>query len=100
VTPLPLLAALPDQSSTSAEFPSFFPLFTPTTQQQQHHRLSISTTRRRREASHKAIPAKTDSTSLPTMAYDETDQLTINTIRVLAADATAKSNSGHPGAPM
>jgi transketolase len=34
------------------------------------------------------------------MAYDETDQLTINTIRVLAADATAKSNSGHPGAPM
>jgi transketolase len=28
------------------------------------------------------------------------DQLAINTIRVLAADATANSNSGHPGAPM
>lgn len=30
----------------------------------------------------------------------EADQKTINTIRVLAADITAKSNSGHPGAPM
>lgn len=28
------------------------------------------------------------------------DQLAVNTIRVLAADATANSNSGHPGAPM
>ncbi|SPN97481.1 probable transketolase [Cephalotrichum gorgonifer] len=28
------------------------------------------------------------------------DQVAVNTIRVLAADTTAKSNSGHPGAPM
>ncbi|KAI9931907.1 hypothetical protein ASPWEDRAFT_493940 [Aspergillus wentii DTO 134E9] len=28
------------------------------------------------------------------------DQLAINTIRVLAVDATFKANSGHPGAPM
>jgi transketolase len=34
------------------------------------------------------------------MPYTEVDQLAINTIRVLAADATFKSNSGHPGAPM
>jgi transketolase len=34
------------------------------------------------------------------MAYGEIDNLAINTIRVLAADAVAKSNSGHPGAPM
>ncbi|KAK6209297.1 Transketolase [Pestalotiopsis sp. IQ-011] len=34
------------------------------------------------------------------MGYTEKDWLAINTIRVLAADATAKSNSGHPGAPM
>ncbi|KAJ4418327.1 Transketolase [Gnomoniopsis sp. IMI 355080] len=34
------------------------------------------------------------------MGYDKTDELTINTIRVLAADATAHANSGHPGAPM
>ncbi|KAI9368674.1 Transketolase, thiamine diphosphate binding domain-containing protein [Aspergillus egyptiacus] len=34
------------------------------------------------------------------MAYSELDQLAINTIRLLAVDATAKANSGHPGAPM
>jgi len=32
--------------------------------------------------------------------YGEDDQLAINTIRVLAVDATSKANSGHPGAPM
>ncbi|KAL2000175.1 hypothetical protein VTN02DRAFT_3461 [Thermoascus thermophilus] len=34
------------------------------------------------------------------MGYTELDQLAINTIRVLAVDATSKANSGHPGAPM
>ncbi|KAK6441685.1 Transketolase [Oleoguttula sp. CCFEE 5521] len=34
------------------------------------------------------------------MGYDKSDELAINTIRVLAIDATIKSNSGHPGAPM
>ncbi|ROT41539.1 transketolase [Sodiomyces alkalinus F11] len=34
------------------------------------------------------------------MGYTEKDWLAINTIRVLAADATFHSNSGHPGAPM
>ncbi|KAK0643014.1 Transketolase, thiamine diphosphate binding domain-containing protein [Cercophora newfieldiana] len=34
------------------------------------------------------------------MGYTDTDKLAINTIRVLAADATAHANSGHPGAPM
>ncbi|ROV98613.1 hypothetical protein VSDG_04210 [Cytospora chrysosperma] len=34
------------------------------------------------------------------MGFTKTDELTINTIRVLAADATAHANSGHPGAPM
>ncbi|OJD29705.1 transketolase [Diplodia corticola] len=34
------------------------------------------------------------------MPYGEIDQLAINTIRTLAVDATAKANSGHPGAPM
>ena len=34
------------------------------------------------------------------MGYSDVDQLAINTIRVLAADATSKANSGHPGAPM
>ncbi|KAF1734259.1 hypothetical protein NHJ13051_009380 [Beauveria bassiana] len=34
------------------------------------------------------------------MAYGEIDQLAINTIRLLAVDATFNSNSGHPGAPM
>ena len=28
------------------------------------------------------------------------EQKCINTIRVLAADAVQKANSGHPGAPM
>ncbi|KAK4104031.1 transketolase [Parathielavia hyrcaniae] len=34
------------------------------------------------------------------MGSSDVDQLAINTIRVLAADATAHANSGHPGAPM
>ncbi|KAK2764442.1 Transketolase [Arachnomyces sp. PD_36] len=34
------------------------------------------------------------------MGYSDVDQLAINTIRVLAVDATFKANSGHPGAPM
>ncbi|KAG5964883.1 hypothetical protein E4U58_003015 [Claviceps cyperi] len=34
------------------------------------------------------------------MSYSEVDQLAINTIRLLAVDATFNSNSGHPGAPM
>ncbi|OXV08775.1 hypothetical protein Egran_03462 [Elaphomyces granulatus] len=34
------------------------------------------------------------------MGYTELDQLAVNTIRVLAVDATTKANSGHPGAPM
>jgi transketolase len=34
------------------------------------------------------------------MAPTDIDQLAINTIRILAADATANSKSGHPGAPM
>ncbi|KOS20538.1 putative transketolase [Escovopsis weberi] len=34
------------------------------------------------------------------MAYSEVDIQAINTIRLLAVDATFKSNSGHPGAPM
>jgi transketolase len=34
------------------------------------------------------------------MPYSDLDQLAINTIRILAVDATFKANSGHPGAPM
>ncbi|KEY73738.1 hypothetical protein S7711_06314 [Stachybotrys chartarum IBT 7711] len=34
------------------------------------------------------------------MGFSDIDKLAINTIRVLAADATFRSNSGHPGAPM
>ncbi|KMU92101.1 transketolase [Coccidioides immitis H538.4] len=34
------------------------------------------------------------------MGYTDLDRLAINTIRVLAVDATSKANSGHPGAPM
>lgn len=34
------------------------------------------------------------------MGYGEIDQKAINTIRLLAVDATFHSNSGHPGAPM
>jgi transketolase len=34
------------------------------------------------------------------MTYGDLDNLAINTIRTLAVDATAKANSGHPGAPM
>ncbi|CAK7205041.1 Transketolase [Sporothrix eucalyptigena] len=34
------------------------------------------------------------------MGFTDVDQLAVNTIRILAADATANANSGHPGAPM
>ncbi|KAL3422492.1 transketolase [Phlyctema vagabunda] len=34
------------------------------------------------------------------MAYSDVDKLAINTIRLLAVDATFAGNSGHPGAPM
>lgn len=34
------------------------------------------------------------------MGYNQDDELAINTIRLLAVDATFKANSGHPGAPM
>ena len=34
------------------------------------------------------------------MTSAELDMLTVNTIRVLAADAVQKANSGHPGTPM
>ncbi|KAK6515049.1 Transketolase [Arthrobotrys conoides] len=34
------------------------------------------------------------------MAYTDLDTKCINTIRVLAVDATSAANSGHPGAPM
>ncbi|KAJ6109259.1 hypothetical protein N7486_001493 [Penicillium sp. IBT 16267x] len=34
------------------------------------------------------------------MGYSDLDVLAINTIRLLAVDAAAKANSGHPGAPM
>merc|ERR1712000_414805 len=34
------------------------------------------------------------------MGFGELDQKAINTIRLLAVDATFTSNSGHPGAPM
>lgn len=34
------------------------------------------------------------------MGYGEIDWLAINTIRLLAVDATFNANSGHPGAPM
>jgi len=32
--------------------------------------------------------------------YDETDQLTANTLRLLAVDAVQAANSGHPGLPL
>merc|ERR1712093_572902 len=34
------------------------------------------------------------------MGYSDLDWKAINTIRLLAVDATLKANSGHPGAPM
>ncbi|KAI9819712.1 MAG: Transketolase [Thelocarpon impressellum] len=34
------------------------------------------------------------------MGYGKVDELAINTIRLLAVDATFAANSGHPGAPM
>ena len=38
-------------------------------------------------------------TTHPT-AYDETDQLVANTLRLLAVDAVQAANSGHPGLPL
>ncbi|KAB8142002.1 transketolase [Chloroflexia bacterium SDU3-3] len=34
------------------------------------------------------------------MAYTETDQLVVNTIRTLSIDGVQKANSGHPGLPL
>ena len=34
------------------------------------------------------------------MPFDNADELAINTIRLLAVDATRQANSGHPGMPM
>jgi transketolase len=45
----------------------------------------------------------TTSTSRPAVAGDapkDIEQLGIDTVRILAADAVQKANSGHPGAPM
>ena len=45
----------------------------------------------------------TTSTSQPAVAGDipkDIEQLGIDTVRILAADAVQKANSGHPGAPM
>jgi transketolase len=44
--------------------------------------------------------ATSHSTQRPAAAHNETDHLTINTIRTLAMDAVQKANSGHPGTPM
>ena len=33
-------------------------------------------------------------------AFDETDQLCINTVRTLSLDAVEKAKSGHPGLPL
>lgn len=32
-------------------------------------------------------------------SFDKSDELAVNTIRVLAAETVAKANSGHPGKP-
>jgi transketolase len=37
---------------------------------------------------------------MPQTPFNETDQLTVNTIRFLAVDAVQKANSGHPGLPL
>ena len=34
------------------------------------------------------------------MAFDDIDQLAVNTLRTLAMDAIEKAKSGHPGAPL
>lgn len=41
-----------------------------------------------------------DSTSVSTAEVETIDQLCINSIRFLSADAVQKANSGHPGLPM
>jgi transketolase len=33
-------------------------------------------------------------------AFDQTDELAVNAMRLLAVDATRQANSGHPGMPM
>jgi len=40
------------------------------------------------------------STSAETLSPAQLDQLSINTLRLLAVDAVQKANSGHPGAPL
>jgi transketolase len=39
-------------------------------------------------------------TGIPISSATDLDQLAINTMRLLAADAVQKANSGHPGTPM
>jgi transketolase len=49
------------------------------------------------------VMSTTTSTSRPAVAGDmpkDIEQLGIDTVRILAADAVQKANSGHPGAPM
>src|SRR6201996_6837436 len=41
-----------------------------------------------------------DSQQDATMASQDLDQLSINTLRLLAVDQVQKANSGHPGAPL
>src|SRR5581483_6481134 len=42
----------------------------------------------------------TDAIRSATTAGSDLEQLSINTIRMLAADAVQEANAGHPGAPM
>jgi transketolase len=45
-------------------------------------------------------PAAIGKTGTQISSATDLDQLAINTIRLLAADAVQKANSGHPGTPM
>ncbi len=40
------------------------------------------------------------TTDLRPLSWSETDDLAVNTIRILSADMVEKANSGHPGMPM
>jgi len=42
----------------------------------------------------------TTTTAAPSLDPSALDQLSINTLRLLAVDAVQKANSGHPGAPL
>lgn len=47
------------------------------------------------------VPSQSQpSTTAMSFQSDPSDELAVNTIRVLAVDIVSKSNSGHPGAPM